>query len=104
KQQQFHSDLAKQLFKPKKQRNGPLLQQVVAAVEAVPDTADTDTAKHTCFTTAPQLSTSSSLYLSFATPRAQCKTTTTPGPCLSLALSKHSWRDNLSPKAQHINP
>jgi len=58
KQQQFHSDLAKQLFQPKKQRNGPLLQQVVAAVEALPETADTDTVKHTFFTTAQQLSTS----------------------------------------------
>lgn len=58
KQQQFHSNLAKQLFQPKKQHNAPLLQQVVAAVEALAKTADTDTVKHTFFTTAKKLSTS----------------------------------------------
>lgn len=57
-QQQFNSDIAKQLFQQRKQDNAPLLEKTVAAVKALPDDADTDTIKHTFFSTAEKLSNS----------------------------------------------
>jgi len=58
-QQQFNSKPATTLFQQRKQHNAPLLKKTVAAVNALPEDADTDTIKHTFFTTAEKLSSSS---------------------------------------------
>jgi hypothetical protein len=56
-QQQFNSTVAKTLFQHRKQNNAPLLKKTVATVNALAKHADTDTIKHTFFTTAKELST-----------------------------------------------
>ena len=55
-QQQYNSAPAIALFQQRKQQNAPLLKKTVAAVKALPETADTDTIKHTFFSTAKNLS------------------------------------------------
>ncbi len=54
-QQQFNSLVAKKLFLQRKERNAPLLKKTVSAVQALPEQADTDTIKHTFFSTAERL-------------------------------------------------
>ncbi len=58
-QQQFNSQVAKQLFQQRKDNNAPMLEQTVAAMKALPLQADTDTIKHTFFSTAKRLSSQS---------------------------------------------
>ena len=56
-QQQFNSQPATKLFQQRKEQNAPLLKKTVAAVNALPEDSDTDTIKHTFFSTASDLST-----------------------------------------------